>query len=213
MGYDMTLEELQAQYDTLQAQNADLAKEKDSIAAKNAELLGETKKAKEKRKAAEAQAQKEAADKALKAGDFEQLLKSSEEQRLELEARLNGITEQTNTEKRNAEAYKLAARNADGANAELLSEFIAKRIKIVDGEAKVLDKTGALTVSSLADLEQEFIKDEKYKSLLRGNLSSGGGATGGNGQTPSGKLAGNLSGKKSDRIAALNARFPELNNT
>lgn len=169
----MTIEELQAANEALQSEKA-------AMSAKLEELLTETKQAKQARKEAETLAAREAEEKAIKAGDFEQLLKSSEQQRKELEERLNGITEQTNTEKRNTAAYKLAANNADGANAELLAEFIAKRIKIVDGETKVLDKSGQLTVSTLADLEQEFIKDDKYKALLRGNLSSGGGAPGGN---------------------------------
>jgi hypothetical protein len=74
---------------------------------------------------------------------------------------------------------KLAAEIADGANAELLSEFIGRRLKFHDDGVKVTDNSGNLTVSSLSDLKTEFQNDAKYSALLKGNQSSGGGASGG----------------------------------
>ena len=65
-------------------------------------------------------------------------------------------------------------------NAEILSEQIAKRLKNTDEGLKVTDSNGQLTVSSFEDLRNEFKSNERYSSLLRGNQSSGGGASGGN---------------------------------
>ena len=70
-------------------------------------------------------------------------------------------------------AMKLAAEIADGANAELLSEFIGRRLKFHDDGVKVTDNSGNLTVSSLSDLKTEFQNDARYSALLKGNQSSG----------------------------------------
>lgn len=155
-----------------------LKAEKEAMQRKLDELLSETKKAKQARRDAEEAAKREAEEKARKDGDFEQLLKSSEEKRQELESRLNEIQTQTEREKTQSSAYKIAAELADGANAELLSEFVARRLKVVEGEVKVTDENGNLTVSSVDELKKEFANSDKFKSLLRGNQSSGGGATG-----------------------------------
>ena len=74
---------------------------------------------------------------------------------------------------------KLAADLADGANAELLSEFIGRRLKFHEDGVKVTDVNGNLTVSSFDDLKSEFKNDARYSALLKGNQPSGGGASGG----------------------------------
>jgi hypothetical protein len=74
---------------------------------------------------------------------------------------------------------RIAAELADGSNAELLSDFISRRLKYHEDGVKVTDAQGNLTVSSLDDLKAEFKNNPKYSALLKGNQSSGGGASGG----------------------------------
>lgn len=155
-----------------------LLQERDAMKGKLEELLTETKKAKEARREAESIAQREADERARKAGDFEQLHKSSEAERQRLLDELDGMRSSVANEKRDNAAMKLATELADGHNAELLKEFIARRLKYTDDGLKVTDKTGQLTVSSMADLKKEFESDEMFASLRKGNQSSGGGALG-----------------------------------
>jgi len=162
---------------------ADLQSQLTKVLAKNDELLGETKAAKKAREEAESLAKTSSEDALKKAGDFEQLYKSQLEQNEELKT---GLTER---DKRDADnniskealniAFTLADNIKDGAqNATILSSSIKSRLKFVDGELKVTDKDGNLTVSSLEDLQREFANNPAYSGLLKGNQSSGGGANG-----------------------------------
>lgn len=148
------------------------------------ELLGETKTAKRKAKEETLRAEGLVRDKAVKEGDFEQLLKSSEEKNRFLSEELSKIEDARVSEKTKNAALKIASSLADGHNAELLSEFVSRRIKYSDGEIRVLDEKGNLTVSSLDDLKADFLSSDKFRSLVRGNKSSGGGAAGSGGGAP-----------------------------
>lgn len=154
--------------------------ELEKLRAKNEELLSETKAAKTAKREAEAKATAEAERIAKEKGDFEQLHKSSEERYQTTLSELEGLRGTVADEKRNNAAMKIATELADGSNAELLSEFIARRLKYTDDGLKVTNSGGELTVSSLDDLKTEFKGDARYAALLKGNQSSGGGATGGN---------------------------------
>lgn len=158
---------------------ANLQKENEAMRNKMQELLDETKKAKATRREAEEAARLAEEEKARKAGDFEQLHASSEKERQKLMDELTGLKSSIANEKRSTEAMRIAGSLADGANAEILSRFIADRLKFVDGELRVTDTNGNLTVSSLDDLVSEIKTSGKYNSLLKGNQASGGGATGG----------------------------------
>lgn len=152
----------------------------ESVMAKNSELLGETKKAKEARRQAEEQARIEAEEKAKKAGDYEHLHKSSEERRLQLERELQEVREGVSNEKRNAKAYEIASELAAGANeAKLLTDHIARRLKYDNGDIMVLDAAGNPSVQKLDELKAEINSNAMYSALLKGNQASGGGATGG----------------------------------
>ena len=74
---------------------------------------------------------------------------------------------------------KIASEIADGDNADIISDYLSKRLKYTDDGIRVLDSSGDLTVSSLDDLKNEFKNSNRWSSLLRGNQSSGGGAPGG----------------------------------
>ena len=70
-----------------------------------------------------------------------------------------------------------ASLTKDTARANLLSQQISSRLSLVDGEVRVLDTNGNLTVSSVEELTQS-IKAE-YPFLVDGSQAAGGGATGG----------------------------------
>lgn len=163
----------------LQATIADLSSQVEKVNAKNQELLGEKKKAQQLAKE-EADA-KEAAkiEAAKKTNDFEQLHKSAMGELEATKSQLSELQGKVAGEKINNAAMKIAGQLADGSNAELLADFIGKRLKFSEGELKVTNPDGELTISTLSDLEKEFANDTRYSALLKGNQSSGGGATGG----------------------------------
>lgn len=183
--YKAAFETQKAELDTNTTKMADLQNQLNSVLAHNEKVLGEKKAEQAKRAVAEE-------DKARKAGDFEQLLASSELKNKELSEQYNRLTHSMSKEKIQTQSLKIAAELADGSNAELLSTFISSRLKETDSGIKVLDKDGQLTVSTVEDLKNEFLGSEKYKSLLRGIQSSGGGATG----------SGGSSGKTSEMLRA-----------
>ncbi len=163
------------------SQLADITAQFQAVKSKNEELLNEAKAAKNKAREAAEEAERRKLEKAAKEGDYKQLLESSEKERTALSERLNELTGRISSEKTRNEAMRIAAELADGPNAEILSEFVARRIKYTEEGVKVLDASGNLTVSTLDQLKQEFSSNEKFKSLLRGNKASGGGATGSTG--------------------------------
>jgi len=170
---------MQAENEAFKTKIAELSGNTESMQAKMDQLLGETKKAKQEREAAENLAKQAADAKAKEAGDFEQLHKSSEEARQSLEKQLQGMRDGIAGEKRNNAAMRIATELADGANAEILSEFISRRLKHTDDGLKVTNDSGELTVSSVDELTQEFKNNARFAALLKGNQSGGGGATGG----------------------------------
>jgi len=166
-------------FEELQAQLTSAQGETTSMKSKMDELLGETKKAKALKKQADDEAVAIAKAKALKDNDFEQLFKSSEEQRQSSDSRYDELLGKIATDKQKAEAMRISIQLADGDNAELLAQFIAPRLKYTDDGVKILDSNGQLTVSTVEDLKTEFQNNARYSSLLKGNQSSGGSAPGG----------------------------------
>lgn len=167
-----TLEELREKFNDLNTQF-------NAVKAKNDELLTEAKRAKNAKREAEEAARQEELAKHQASNNYKELHKSSELEREKLVKRIADLEGANAKEKRDAAANKLASTLAEGFNVELLADSVKKRLKFTDGEVKVLDANGALTVSSLDDLAKEFKNDPKYASLLKGNKSSGGGANGG----------------------------------
>jgi chromosome segregation ATPase len=180
MSEEVDVSALQEQLTTLQATNQELADQFDAIKNKNDELLTETKSAKEAKRKAEADAIAEKDRMAKESGDFESLYKSSSEKLQMTETTLSQLQGRIETEQKGNAAMKIAADLAEGSNIDLLSTFINTRLSFQEGNLKVTDGNGNLTISSLDDLKAEFKNDPKFASLLKGNQSSGGGATGGN---------------------------------
>lgn len=143
---------------------------------KNEELLAEKRASDERRRAAEEEARRQAEEKARAEGNYQQLFESSQ---AELERERSSLVElRRSIEQRdiNLAATRVATAIADGSNAEILTEFIARRLKVAEGQVRITDESGNLTVSTLADLQKEFETSPRYASLVRGSQAGGGGA-------------------------------------
>lgn len=136
-------------------------------------LLSEKKEAKRKADEAAAEARRIAEENAAKNGDLESLKKSWAEKENGYKEKLSLFEQKEAKFEISKAANGIVADLAEGANAELLSEFVSKRLKYEGGEVKVVDSNGNLTISSLDELKQEFKSNEKYASLLKGTGSSG----------------------------------------
>lgn len=153
----------------------------EGLKRQNQILLDEAKEAKRLKREADEKLTKEQLDAAKARGDFEQLYASSEQALAAERTRLAELT--TSIERRDltSAASKIATGIADGENAEILAEFVQRRLKIVEGQVKVTDATGNLTIASLDDLAKEFQQAPRYAALVRGTQANGGGAAGGKG--------------------------------
>ncbi|HIF54736.1 MAG TPA: hypothetical protein EYQ57_06115 [Methylococcaceae bacterium] len=167
------------QQDTSLKALEELTKALDEMKLENDRLSAKISAANKHTKVAERKAAAEEKATAEAAGNYEQLFKSSETERNTLSNQLAELRQTVSNKEVSNSAMKLATSIADGDNADILGDYIARRLKFVDGNVKVLDNYGNLTVSSLEDLGKEFAGSARYSALIRGNQSSGGGATGG----------------------------------
>ena len=143
------------------------------------ELLTEKKTVQQKASEAEELARVQAAEKMRKANDFEQLYNSSESERQKASEELATLKANLQKQQIAGQAGQVASElTKDVARAKLLTEQISSRLSLVDGEVRVLDVNGNLTVSTVQELTQS-IKAE-YPFLVDGSQAAGGGATGGN---------------------------------
>ena len=166
-----------------------LEKETAGLKSKVDELLGEKKSVSQKAREIEERAEQDRLKRAKEAEDYKSLFESSESKRSEIEQRYQELNSSIRNEKRSSEAFKIANELATGANAELLSEFISRRLDVgEDGQLVVTDANGNPTVSTLADLKKEFVSSGKYDALLNGTGATGGGAT--NSRTGGASLSG-----------------------
>lgn len=139
-------------------------------------LLAEKKAEQAKRRQAEEEARQRAEEKAKAEGDYKQLFESSQATTAEWQQKYQSLQQQIEQGNIAQAATKIAGSIADGENAELLSEFVSRRLKVVDGKVRVTDAAGNLTVSTLEQLAEEFNSTPRYASLVRGSGASGGGA-------------------------------------
>lgn len=192
---------------------AEIAALKESIAkleANSAELLSEKKQEKEKREKVEREAEAARVEQAKADNDYKQLYESSLSE-LETQKNINSESlKQTEKADIRKEASKLAHElTKHTGRAEDLTEKIAARLKRIDGELKVLDGSGQLTVSSLSDLKSDIAI--KFDWLVDGSQASGSGAPGNNGskQAPAKNEQAEAAKKNGDGVGYLNAAFSE----
>ncbi len=199
------------------------APDTDGLKAKTDELLGETKRERELRKAAEDRAnaleaaQKEAANENARAkGDIEAIDKSYQEQIRKLNDESTGkvstlqkqIYDLTVGQAANSLANELSIKGS----AIALLPHIQNRLSLEqaeDGQQKirVLDLNGNKTGMTLDDLKQEFRSNEAFKPLIAANGASGSGANGANGSA--GQITKATDMSEADRIELAQTN-PEL---
>lgn len=145
-----------------------LQKEKEALKRKNEELIGEKRKVQEK----EQNAKKEADEHAKKNGEYEKLYRQASQEKDEVLQKLQQLENGWRQEKLDVTAMRIATELADGANAQLLKEFVTKTL------SNLADEKGNVGDDVVKSVVNEFKSDEMYKSLLRQSKASGGGAPG-----------------------------------
>lgn len=143
---------------------------------KNEELLAEKRASDERRRAAEDEARRKEEERLAAEGNFKQLYESSQAKSTEWEQRYSQLEQSIHQRDISLAATRVATAIADGDNADILKEFIARRLKVAEGQVRITDESGNLTVSTLADLQKEFETSPRYASLVRGSQAGGGGA-------------------------------------
>ena len=191
------------------------------LVSKRDELLGKLKKANDERTEAQKIADEAAAEKArieeeavLKSGDIDKIKQQLETKHTkEMQDRDASIAD------KDAKLHKLLVDNAlsneltkagiapqymDAVKA-LIKSNNKSEITEVDGNSVAL-----IDGKSINEFVSEFSQGEQGKHYVAAPNNGGGGANGSNG---SGKAtgAGNMGGDKSERVAAINSKYPELN--
>lgn len=147
----------------------------------NETLLAEKKAETEKRRAEQAEKDKQAEELARKKGDFETLEKQYQDKIAGLEKQLADQVAERNTDLIKSQSAKMAGQLSSNANnQEILQMLIEKRLTVDNGAVKVTDGNGNLTISSVDELVAEFKNGGKFDSLIDGTRASGTGATGQN---------------------------------
>lgn len=147
----------------------------------NETLLAEKKAETEKRRAEQAEKDKQAEELARKKGDFEALEAQYKDKIAGLEKQLADQIAERNADLIKTQSVKIASQLSSNAhNQEILQMLIEKRLTVDNGEVKVTDGNGNLTISSVDELVAEFKNSGKFDSLIDGTKASGTGATGQN---------------------------------
>lgn len=145
-----------------------------ALAAKKDELLTETKKAKSAYKELEMGVQQKANQEAKDNGDYERLLKNLEQERDQAFEELKAFKGNMRQEKINNSALKIASDlKARPESAEILGDYVAREL------SNLADEHGMVSETAINAVKNQFLKDDRFKPLLQGSLSNGGGAVGG----------------------------------
>jgi uncharacterized cupin superfamily protein len=153
-----------------------IAEEVAGLKAKNDELLAEKKAAQRAKEELDAKANAEKERYAQENGQYQELYESQKQEASSLRQKIEEMNQQVARQKVQSEATKIAATlTKDVAKAKLLEEKLSQRLTLLDGEVRVTDDSGQLTVSSLDDLVANVRTD--FPFLVDGNQATGGGAT------------------------------------
>jgi len=153
-----------------------LDEETKGLKSKVDELLGEKKAAQKAREQAQLEAKQRAEEKAKAENDYKQLFESQKAEADTLRQTIEKMNGDITREKITGQAAKLASSlTKDTGRAQLLQQQISQRLTLVDGELRVTDENGQLTVSTLDDLTASI--KTAYPFLVDGNQASGGSAT------------------------------------
>lgn len=160
------------------------------LKANNDALLAEKHEAGRVAKEASDAAESARLDTARSKGDVKALEESWAAKQAESDDRYNALLKQNESSAISAEVNKLAA-ELGGDNAALLAPHIQNRLRYEDGQVKVMDSNGGLTISTLDDLAKEFRNNPMFASAIVGTKANGGGAAHGGKSNSSGASLGN----------------------
>ena len=153
-----------------------IAEEVAGLKAKNDELLAEKKAAQRAKDELDAKARAEKERYAQENGQYQELYESQKQEANSLRQKIEEMNQQVARQKVQSEATKLASTlTKDVAKAKLLEEKLSQRLTLMDGEIRVTDDSGQLTVSSIDDLVSTVRAD--FPFLIDGIQATGGGAT------------------------------------
>jgi len=145
------------------------------LKAKNEELLAEKRKAQQEKERIDAEAKSERERIAQENGQFKELYEAQKQETSQLRQTIEEMNQSFAQQKVRTEAQKLASSlTKDTARASLLEKEISQRLQLVEGEVKVVDENGQLTVSTLDDLSATI--KQSYPFLVDGSQAQGGGA-------------------------------------
>lgn len=154
---------------------AQIEEQVQGLKAKNEELLAEKRRAQQEKEKIDAEAKAERERIAAENGQFKELYESQKEEANQLRSTIEQMNQAVAQQKVQSEAQRLASSlTKDVARAKLLEKEIGQRLQLVDGEVKVVDESGQLTVSTLDDLSATI--KQSYPFLVDGSQAQGGGA-------------------------------------
>jgi len=153
-----------------------IAQEVAGLKAKNDELLAEQKAAQRAKEEIDAKANAEKERLAQENGQYQELYESQKAEANGLRKKIEEMNAMAVRQQVTSEATKIAGTlTKDVSKAKLLEEKISQRLTLLDGEIRVTDGSGQLTVSTLEDLVSTVRND--YPFLIDGTQATGGGAT------------------------------------
>ena len=154
---------------------AQIEEQVQGLKAKNEELLAEKRRAQQEKEKIDAEAKAERERIAAENGQFKELYESQKEEANQLRSTIEQMNQAVAQQKVQSEAQRLASSlTKDVARAKLLEKEIGQRLQLVDGEVKVVDESGQLTVSTLDGLSATI--KQSYPFLVDGSQAQGGGA-------------------------------------
>jgi hypothetical protein len=153
-----------------------VAEEVAGLKAKNDELLAEKKAAQRAKEDLDAKARAEKERYAQENGQYQELYESQRQEADGLRKKIEEMNQHALRQQVKSEATKLAnSLTKDVAKAKLLEEKLSQRLTLMEGEIRVTDDSGQLTVSSIDDLVGSVKTD--FPFLVDGIQATGGGAT------------------------------------
>ena len=153
-----------------------VAEEVAGLKAKNDELLAEKKAAQRAKDELDAKARAEKERYAQENGQYQELYESQKQEADGLRKKIEEMNQHALRQQVKSEATKLAnSLTKDVAKAKLLEEKLSQRLTLMEGEIRVTDDSGQLTVSSIDDLVGSVKTD--FPFLVDGIQATGGGAT------------------------------------
>ncbi len=190
----------------LQDQNASLvsASEIEGLRANRDDLLAEKRAATEAKTLAESQAEEARITGLQNKKDFEALSLSYKEKLDAFELRDKESAAQLTAQAVSSVALEMAKAISDGDNADLLATFIEQRLRSDNGEIKVTDVNGGLTISTHEDLLAEFKTNQKFASLVTVTKAAGSSASSASKTSGSAK---HLENPEASRLAAITERL------